>query len=475
MKKINLTIIAFIFGLLSYGQDGTLDDTFAQGTGVNGGAIFTTVRTIVMQPDGKIIIGGDFTDYNGTFASNIARLNSDGTFDSSFNTGSGPDGDVYTTAIQPDGKIIIGGNFTDYDGSVKDFIARLNTDGQLDGSFNSNTGTGANNLIVETVIQSDGKILIGGFFTSYNGTAVNRIARLNANGSLDTAFNLGTGVDAAVYAMAMQADGKIVIGGNFTTYNSTAINRIARLNTDGTLDTTFNPGTGLGTSAGASLREIQIQPDGKILIGGIFSTYNGTTVNRIARLNTDGSLDTTFNQGTGTSGTVFSIGIQQDGKIVIGGGFSTYNDTTINRIARLNTNGSLDTTFNPGVGANNPIVVTAIQPDGKILVGGIFSTYNGTAITGIVRLKNAALATESFFKGQQVAVFPNPASNFININFQDLNNANVEVADVNGRLLFSQKLNSRTNAINIDNLASGIYLFKVSSQEGTATAKVIKN
>jgi len=171
--------------------------------------------------------------------------------------------------------------------------------------------------------------LIAGSFTTYNSTARNRIARLNADGSLDTTFNIGTGFGSQVESLKLQADGKVIAAGGFTTYNSTARNRIARLNADGSLDTTFN----IGTGANLTINTIAIQPDGKVLIGGFFTTYNSTARNRIARLNADG------------------MSIQTDGKVLIAGDFSTYNGVSANRIARLNANGSLDTTFNIGTGA----------------------------------------------------------------------------------------------------------------------------
>ena len=131
---------------------------------------------------------------------------------------------------------------------------------------------------------------------------------------MDTTFNPGTGANSGVSAIAIQSDGKIIIGGQFSTDNGTGRNRIARVNSNGSLDTTFNPGTGADNEVSA----IAIQSDGKIIIGGWFTTYNGTGRNRIARINSDGSLDTTFNLGTGPNGGVSAIAIQSDGKIIIG-------------------------------------------------------------------------------------------------------------------------------------------------------------
>ncbi|MCS6823177.1 MAG: T9SS type A sorting domain-containing protein [Cytophagaceae bacterium] len=294
--------------------------------------------------------------------------------------GDGANGVIYALALQSDGKVLIGGDFTSYNGTARNRIARLNADGSLDPTFTP--GTGANNYISAISLQSDGKILIGGNFTSYNGTGRNRIARLNADGSLDPTFTPGTGANGEVHSISLQSDGKILIGGHFTSYNGTARNYIARLNANGSLDPTFTPGTG----ANGEVRSISLQSDGKVLIGGWFTSYNGTGRNFIARLNADGSLDATFNPGTGANSGIYAIALQSDGKVLIGGNFTSYNDTGRNRIARLNANGSLDPTFNPGTGANNTIYAIALQSDGKVLIGGTFTNYNGIGRNRIARI-----------------------------------------------------------------------------------------
>jgi uncharacterized delta-60 repeat protein len=375
--------------------DGSLDATFNVGTGTD-----NSVTTTAIQSDGKIIIGGDFTTYNGTARNYIARLNTDGSLDATFNVGTGTDNPVSTTAIQSDGKIIIVGGFNSYNGTASNHIARLNIDGSLDASFN--VGTGANSYVKTTAIQSDGKIIIGGGFNSYNGTARNYIARLNTDGSLDVTFNVGTGTDNSVRTTAIQSDGKIIIGGYFTTYNGTSRNYIARLNTDGSLDATFNV-------AGTDNYVITtaIQSDGKIIIGGYFTTYNGTSSNFITRLNIDGSLDAIYNAGTGANGGVSTTAIQSDGKIIIGGNFTAYNDTARNYIARLNADGSLDASFNLGTGANGGVSTTAIQSDGKIIIGGNFTGYNGTARNHIARLNTDGSLDASFNIGTGANGFGN--------------------------------------------------------------------
>lgn len=386
MKKILLSF--FFLGCLAgkelCAQPGALNISFNPGTGIDLTAIASAI-----QPDGKIIIGGNFQFYNGTARGRIARINADGTLDASFNPGTGANNTVYDIIILNDGKIIIGGAFTSYNGTAINCIARLNADGTLDPSFNTGTGPGVDFggafSVEAAAIQNDGKIIIGGGFTSYNGTARNHIARINADGSLDGTFNPGTGAGAAsdyVETIAIQNDGKIVIGGWFTTYNGTARNYIARINANGSLDGTFNPGTGADTR----VRVAAVQSDGKIIIGGNFTSYNGTGRNYITRINPNGTIDGTFNPGSGGDNNISAIAIQNDGKIIIGGLFTSYNGTGRNRIARLNADGSLQTSFNPGTGADNFVGTISLQNDGKIIIGGSFVTYNGTARGGIARI-----------------------------------------------------------------------------------------
>jgi uncharacterized delta-60 repeat protein len=377
-------ILIFLPILLCYtitvAQSWKLDPSFDQGTGADSNIISTTI-----QNDGKIIIGGRFSTYNGTIRNRIARLNVDGSLDTSFDPGTGAsssNSSIWTAPIQSDGKIIIAGEFDSINGKARKGIARLNTDGSLDATFNP--GTGVNYIVMTSTIQSDGKIIIGGHITSYNGTTINGIARLNTDGSLDLTFNPGTGANRFVRTIAIQNDGKIIIGGLFSSYNGTARNGIARLNTDGSLDTTFDPGSGASSYEipwWTVVSNTSIQSDGKIIISGVFDSINGTERNGIARLNIDGSLDNSFNPGTGASKT----SIQSDGKIIIEIS-TTHNGTTSYKIGRLNIDGSLDTTFDTGTGTNNSVISTSIQSDGKIIIGGIFTSFNGIAKGRIVRI-----------------------------------------------------------------------------------------
>jgi uncharacterized delta-60 repeat protein len=432
-------ILLFTMAILpSFAQPGSVDLTFntadtgfGLGTGAN-----TSVEKVVRQADGKILIGGRFTSYNGVFKNRIIRLNADGTVDLTFNPGTGANDAIFAIAIQPDGKIIIGGLFTQYDNTARNGIARLNANGTLDATFNP--GTGINgiqsiNTSVRTIVITGTKLLVGGSFLTYNGTQRNGIARLNndgtpgTDGSLDLTFNnfgATTGPNAAVNDIAVQNDGLILIGGEFTKVNGINTNRIARLKTvDGDLDPAFNPG-GIGTDGAVFSVAIQSGTD-KIFIGGFFTHFNGNACNFFVRLNTDGTFDTVFFNGfttgvktmafqtdgkmisingniitrlntdgtkdvtfnsTVSAGGVSSLVMQPDNKIIMGGQFSDISGKAANNITRLNTDGNVDITFNPGKGVNGQLTATAIQADGKILISGFFSGFNGAIAHSFTRL-----------------------------------------------------------------------------------------
>lgn len=364
-------------------QPGTLDTTLSSAA-ESGYTIYATA----VQSDGKILIGGAFSSYNGTTRLGVARLNADGSIDTSFDSSNGAkyksnNATIYAIAVQADGKILIGGYFTSYGGVTQNGITRLNTDGSYDTSFNfGNTGISDGGQIKAISVLSSGKILIGGMtFTTYNGSSVGRFARLNSDGTFDNTFNVsGSGADSSVRAIDVQSDGKIIIGGSFLSYNGTSSYYLARINSDGTFDSTFSPGKSINNDIYA----LKISSEGKIIIGGDLTKYGTTTVGHFAQINSDGSLDTTFNTniGTGTGSTIQTLAVQTDGKIIIGGSFTS----PYNRLARFNSDGSADTTFSVGSGANSIVYAITLQSDGNILIGGGFTSYNGTTRNYLARL-----------------------------------------------------------------------------------------
>ena len=389
-------ICAFFSVLVSpsRAQSGSLDITFNPGSGVNG-----YVSCMALETNGQIVIGGNFASFNGANRSDVARLNSDGSVDTGFDPGVGPNGPLYSVAVQSDGKMLIGGAFSSINGVNWNQPARLRVDGSVDTSFDTSAadGAGANGAVKALALQVDGKVLIGGYFSTVSGTSCIGIARLNTNGTLDASFNTGTGIsNGVVSALGLQSTGEVIVGGSFTGINGVARNYLARLNSDGSVDATFNAELQDG-----SVASLTITPQDQIVIGGTFTSINGYSRNGIARLNADGSLDTTFNPGLGVNGLpgssgVLGVSVQFDGKVVIGGSFENVNNTVRYSVARLNTNGTLDVSFNPGTGTlYNAQVYTinclASQPDGKTLIGGNFSYFNGTNINGIARLNGDKL------------------------------------------------------------------------------------
>ncbi len=415
-------------GIVRLNTDGTRDVDFT--TNVAGGG--SNGRAIVFQSDGKIVIAGSFSLWSGVTVNRIVRLNADGSRDTTFttNTGTAASSEARSAAIQSDGKIIVGGVFVTWDNVTVNRIVRLNSDGTRDTSIFS-PSYASNNNVSSIGIQSDGSSLIGGSFTRWNETTVPYIVKLNSDGTRDTAFNttIGTGPSNTISVMRVQSDGKTIIGGNFATWNGTTVNRIVRLNSDGTRDVAFNTNT--GTAGGSSVVGVlAIQSDGKILAAGPFTSWNGTAINRIVRLNSDGTLDTGFitNAGTAANSSITTIVIQSDGKIILGGFFTTWNSVTVNRVVRLNSDGTRDTGFttNAGTAANSSVNTISVQSDGKIIIGGAFATWNGVTVNAIVRLNSDGTRDTGFTTNTGTGTLDS---------FGSLNVVNVSLAQLNGKTI----------------------------------------
>lgn len=330
----------------------------------------------------------------------IAQTNQNSFVDPTFDPGSGADGGfVEAVVVQPDGKVLVCGSFTTFNGQTHHNIARLNPDGSLDSSFQADVGYWVRNM----ALQNDGKVVIGGFFTDVGGVPRNRVARLNADGSLDTSFDPGTGcqgrivpvdpTDPFIFAIGLRSDGKIVIGGNFTTYNGTPRSGLARLNPDGSLDTSFDVGSGVNSW----VRSLRVQSDGHVLVSGWFTTYNDQGHNRMVILNDDGSAVITFAPNFGDSTAVYSMAPLPNGQFVVGGHSVNTNAPFTTEVVRLNPDGSFDPTFNPGgSGANDKVEFIVLLSDGKFFIAGYFNQYNGQPAAGVARLNSDGTQDSSF-------------------------------------------------------------------------------
>lgn len=362
------------------------------------------VNAVAVLTNDESIIGGAFSTYNGTGRNGIAMVDTTGQLDTSFDPGDGisiATGEfISSVAVQTNGQIVVGGSFASFNGNPTRNIARVNTDGSLDMGFLAASGTGANGQVRSVLIQTDGTILIGGDFTTYNGVARNRVARLNSDGSLDTTFDPGTALNAPVYAMTFATNGQVMVGGDFTAAGGIfGQDHIARLGTNGVIDLTFDPHSG----ANARVRALATMNNGQIVAGGDFTLVNGQIQNYIVRFNMDGTVDTRFFSGTGTDAPVYHLNhsgptfttygyplATNSETVYVGGPFTVYNGTHRLGFARLNSDGSLDTTFldtayNQFAGfprerlgdVPNAVFASALQSDGNIIVGGSFQEVGG--------------------------------------------------------------------------------------------------
>ncbi len=408
-KPLLLILLLLLCLFYASAQPGALDLSFnATGTGANG-----LVKCIRVLPNDKILISGQFTEYNGTPVGRMVRLHANGELDTTFNIGSGftslpvwpgIDGNmqaINTIALQPDGKILVGGAFDTINGQFAGRIVRLHPDGTIDTSFH--TGRGIGTIVNDIIVQPDNKIVIGGIFSTYDNLPYNYIVRINPNGSVDTTWNAGPGTNGSVDDLALQPDGKILIGGDFTMYGGNSVNflqfRLARANTDGSRDTTFSQ-----AGASRSVRSIIVQPDNRLLIAGRFTYYESVAMNRLARLFPGGTLDA-LQIGTGANDDIEKICLLDDGKMIIAGNFTNYNSYAAGRVARLQSNGAFDTDFNTGIGADEHVWSLAHQPGRNgILIGGNFTEYNGIVRNRIARLYNCLTPQPDSIYGNSYAL-----------------------------------------------------------------------
>ena len=554
--------------IIRLNSDGSIDDSFNTGTGFKLTGNQSYIYSIDLQPNGDFIVCGLFDKYNEIAVKNRVRINSNGVFDPTFNYQSIDNNDTLTyIQLQDDGTIlgsfyiksadsfirycfarldangyiienkqlitttkvnkivkksasetmVIGSSFFSFnlyqngikllnqngdliynsnlkapintndsggnakvqqDGKVL-FIGKLpqnpnrnlmrfNVDFSTDLSFNLDASLTSMNF-QELSLQTDGKILVS-CKGLVSGDNINRVVRLNNDGSLDPSFSLGQGsIDgsiAEITALEIQPDGRILVGGYFRTYNGITKNGIVRLNTDGTIDNTFNMPAIDGFAR--TVDAIAIQSDAKILVG-----ISGGA--RLHRLNTDGSFDNSFSNPIVNGGFINTITLQDDGKILMGGIF--YDSGNVFYLARLNSSGSIDTTFDTGTGFNDEVNSILIENDGRILVGGNFTRYDGEKCSGVIRLNGTATlsTTQNEFDTRYFTVSPNPVSDVLNI----VKKEGVEINTIDVFNLLGQSIDKiidakKTNVIDVSHLESGTYILKINSDKGISNSKFIK-
>lgn len=372
---------------------GELDSLFVQGH------FNDAVLALARQPDGKLVVGGDFTVANSATRQRLARLlDVDGSLDPTFVAS--VNGTVYALLAQQDGKVVAGGAFSMVNGVIRNGLVRLQTNGVVDTAFDPGGGMDQPVFALGEILWQGGrKILAGGAFTTVRGVSRRGVVRLNDDGAVDTTFDPGSGANGTVYALVVYPTnsvhaGKVLLAGEFTEFNGQITPGVVRLNPDGSVDPTFRVGTG----ADGAVRALLLQPDGRILVGGGFTSFNGQPRIRLARLNDDGTLDGSFDPGLGANDTVWALALQPDQRIVVGGAFTRCSGVTRGGITRLNPDGSVDPSINFGAGADAFVATLVMQPDAKIVLGGGFSTYDGQPRHRLARIYGGSVAGSGRFE-----------------------------------------------------------------------------
>jgi uncharacterized delta-60 repeat protein len=425
MKKIYRSVfylvILAVVGLTAHqqilGADGDIDPTFGTGGRVrvnNVDDVSDRARTVAVQPDGKIVVGGDTNGSNNTGVAALNRLNPDGSLDLGFGNGGkiiGPQTSLGGVVILPDGKILTVGSIRASQIPVVNFVlTRYNPDGTLDTTFGVDgyamIGPQTQSIVYTfgnaLVIQPDGKIVAVGVATINPGGDRFLLARFNADGSRDESFGSAgvvftrfTNGETQALAVGLQADGKIVAGGYNVADQVTRNFALARYNTNGALDLDFGLEGQVTTNFAfrnfAQANGVVIQPDGKIIAAGGFTRQ--ATGFLLARYKSDGRLDQEYGTGgkvttgfvNGGTGYGHAALLQPDGKLLVGGtlAFSGMNSTLL--LARYNTDGSYDQSF-----GNGGVVISeqeagfdegfalAFQPDRKLIAAGAVDEPGGS-------------------------------------------------------------------------------------------------
>jgi uncharacterized delta-60 repeat protein len=383
-------------GLAVINTAGTLQATFAS---FNPGFAATptfAVNDLAAQPDGKVVIGGDFNWFGGVWSPYLARVNINGAVDAAFSAGLGPDGVVHDVALRGDGLIYAAGDLLGVATRPLGGVARFTAAGAVDTSFAPIvTRTDNSPAPVYAVLPLSGnQVLVGGHVRKAATVDRSPLARLNADGGLDAAFNpqipITSGTGLAAYALA-EDDGDYYVGG-YVTYEGLARGFFTRVTSTGAIDATFLPTT---PSAGvvivnSTVREIGVQSDGKAVFCGDFTeVIDGSFFDRpqrrgLARFTAAGGLDA-FDSATGALSLTYvdSLSLEPEGGVLFAGGFTTYNNIARPRLARTTTSGALDASFEPGAGVTARARVIRRVGVTRGLIGGEFASYDGVARPGL--------------------------------------------------------------------------------------------
>lgn len=302
------------------------------------------------------------------------------------------------------GDIYVGGQFAFFNNYLVNGIVRLNANGSIDTGFDMGSGFNGTVLSIAPATDGSGDIYVAGSFTTYRGGTANHIIRLNADGSPDSGFATGDGFNDIVWAVreAQDGSGDVYAGGDFSSFDSNSSVRVARINSDGSFDAGFDVGAG----ASDVVTTLAVAGGGGgdlVYIGGDFNFVDANASPYIGRLQNDGSFDAGFNVGTGFDDAVETIALANDGSgdVYVGGRFLNFDSNASVRIARLNSDGSFDAAFATSTGFNSTVYDIAVDPGtpGQLYVGGAFSTFDGNTHNAIACLNSVGFICSGFNSG----------------------------------------------------------------------------
>lgn len=375
--------------------------------------------SVAVRYDHKLLVSGGFSQLSSVRRTGLALLNPDGTLDDSFRPPDllaghrdyphFPTAYIGSVVPLPNGQFLIAGEFNRVDGKARNTLIRLQPDGSLDESFGANLNFDGS--VDAVTVQPDGKILVGGGFENINGERRSFIARLNADGAVDTTFAPNGGPSSSwtvfILTIGLQADGKILIGGFFEQVDGQDSLNLARLNADGTIDSTFQM-----NNVSGPVRELAVQDDGRILLAGLFDTVGNWDSKKLARLNPDGSPDASFHPPQPNSDVTF-VAPLPDGHILMSGVFTRVAGVDRRFLALLNSDGSLDPKFDLGSGPDDRLGSSSVHADGSLYVAGRLTKIDGLPAANLARLNfpeaNSLVTGTQLSQGNlvvQAAAFP---------------------------------------------------------------------
>lgn len=459
-------MLALISNFLGAQNQAQIDPNF----NVNGGFGFPSgengsIHSVKLLDDGHMYVAGNFEFYNFVESLDLVKLTPEGNLDPNFDIGTGFNSSISEILLLEEGKLLVIGGFTQYNGTAVNSIVILNEDGSIDQSFDSGSGiqsTNGGTFGVNCVVrQDDGKFIVGGNFNKYNGMFVKKLIRINSDGSLDTSFEVDGFDGHPIDGLAIQEDGKILVGGRFNYFftGGGVVRGLIRLLPNGSPDTTFDIGEGFVSSTSTmDIRSINIREENKIILAGSFTGLNGTDAKAMIRLYEDGSIDESFHTFTSPNNhTIWDVKFQNDGKMLLAGYFEYYNGVPANNFIRLYPDGNVDSSFSIGTGFNGGTFCIEVQEDGKIIVGGRYSLYNGNNSKSITRLLGTSILSTEDFINEKFKAYPIPVTDYLNFSHPI---QQATIFDIYGKIV--RQLSDRFTELNLSGLSQGAYFLQAS-------------